>query len=89
MAEITINLPDSIAAVFGETDEVRALRLTEDAAIEGYRSGRLSHRQVGEMLGLDYWQTDSFLTEHRIALNYSASDLEADVATLNEILPKK
>ena len=34
----------------------------EDAAIERYRAGRLSHRQVGEALGLDYWQ-ETFLKE--------------------------
>ncbi|HEX4024629.1 MAG TPA: hypothetical protein VHX52_07995 [Steroidobacteraceae bacterium] len=35
--------------------------VVEDAAIERYRTGRLSHSQVGEALGLDYWQTETFL----------------------------
>jgi hypothetical protein len=34
-----------------------ARHILEDAAIEGYRVGRLSQRQVGETLGFDYWQT--------------------------------
>ena len=58
----------------------------EDAAIEGYRAGRLSHRQVGQMLGLDYWQTEAFLKRRGVPLNYSAGDLEADSATLERIL---
>ena len=53
MAEITITLPDSLARAFGPTPEARSQRLAEDAAIEEYRTGRLSQRQVGEMLGLD------------------------------------
>jgi predicted HTH domain antitoxin len=89
MVEITIKLPESLAEAFGQTTEVRALRLAEDAAIEGYRSGRLSHRQVGEMLGLDYWQTERFLAERKVAINYSVDDLQADRATLDEILPRK
>ena len=47
----------------------------EDAAIEGYRAGRLTQRQVGAMLGLDYWQTETFLYERAVPLNYSAADL--------------
>ncbi len=60
----------------------------EDAVIGRYRAGRLSHRQVGGTLGLDYWQTESFLYERGVPMNYSASDLEADAATLEKILPR-
>jgi predicted HTH domain antitoxin len=38
------------------------------------------------MLGFDYWQTEAFLKERGVPLNYSASDLEADNATLDKIL---
>jgi hypothetical protein len=60
----------------------------EDAAIEGYRAGRLTQRQVGAMLGLDYWQTEAFLNKRAVVLNYSATDLAADSATLEKILPR-
>ena len=86
MVEITIKLPDLLARALGATPEARAQRLTEDAAIEEYRAGRLSQRQVGERLGLDYWQTERFLTERKVSLNYSLGDLQADSATLNEVL---
>ena len=89
MIEVTINLPDALARVLGSTPEARSRRLTEDAAIEEYRAGRLSQRQVGEMLGLDYWQTERFLAAHKVALNYSLADLQADQATLNEVLGDK
>ncbi len=86
MVEIPIKSPDLLAHAFGTTPEARTQRLTEDAAIEEYRVGRLSQRQVGEMLGLDYWQTERFLTERNVPLNYSFCDLEADRATLHEVL---
>jgi predicted HTH domain antitoxin len=60
----------------------------ENAAIEGYRAGRLTQRQVGVMLGLDYWQTETFLSERSVPLNYSAADLAADNATLEKILAR-
>lgn len=86
MVEVTVKLPENVARSFGATPEDISRHLLEDAAIEGYRTGRLSQRQVGEMLGLDYWQTESFLTEHQVALNYTATDLEADRAALHRIL---
>ena len=60
--------------------------VAEDAVIERYRRGQLSHRQVGEALGIDYWQTESFLAARGVPLNYSASDLAADAATLGKLL---
>ena len=63
-----------------------ARQVLEYAAVESYRTGHLSHRQVGQLLGLDYWQTENFLQEHHVPLNYSDSDVEADCAALDKIL---
>ena len=89
MVEVTVKLPENDARSFGVTAEEVGRRLLEDAAIEGYRAGRLSHRQIGELLGLDYWQTENFLSERHVALNYSASDLAADRQTLKNLLGDK
>ena len=86
--QITVEMPDEIARQWGETPKAVGRRVMEDAAIEGYRAGRLSQRQVGEMLGLDYWQTETFLSARSVPLNYSAADLAADRATLEKILPR-
>jgi predicted HTH domain antitoxin len=84
--QVTVELPDQVARQWGETPAAVGRHVMEDAAIESYRAGRLSHRQVGEMLGLDYWQTEAFLKDRGVPLNYSAADLEADTATLAKIL---
>lgn len=89
MIEMTIKLPNVLAHALGSTPEARSRRLTEDAAIEEYRVGQLSQRQVGEALGMDCWQTERFLTERKVAINYSLSDLQTDRATLDEILSRK
>jgi predicted HTH domain antitoxin len=89
MAEVVIKLPDSLARIFGDTPEARSLRVAEDAALEEYRAGRLSHRQVGEMLNLDYWQTERLFADRGVPINYGVGDLQADRATLGEILPRR
>jgi predicted HTH domain antitoxin len=84
--EVVVNIPDPVARQWGDTPQAIGRHVVEDAAIERYRAGRLSHRQVGEVLGLDYWQTETFLKERGVPLNCSATDLEADAATLEKIL---
>jgi len=82
---VTVELPDPIALQWGETPEAVGHQVLENAAIEGYRTGRLSHRQIGQMLSLDFWQTDALLQERGVPLNYSVADLAADNATLARI----
>jgi len=84
--QLTVELPDQVGRQWGETPDAVGRHVMEDAAIEGYRVGRLSHRQLGEMLALDYWQAEAFLKEREVPLNYSAAGLEADNATLAKIL---
>jgi predicted HTH domain antitoxin len=86
--QVTVEMPDQIARQWGETPDAVGRHVLEDAAVEGYRAGRLSQRQVGAMLGLDYWQTENFLTRRGVPLNYSAADLAADNATLEKILSR-
>jgi predicted HTH domain antitoxin len=84
--EVTVKLPENVANSFGKTSDDIGRHLLEIAAIEAYRTGQLSHRQVGTMLGLDYWETESFLRERGVPVNYSLADLEADRATLDQCL---
>jgi predicted HTH domain antitoxin len=84
--DVVVSMPDPIARQWGDTPQAIGRHVVEDAAIERYRTGRLSHRQVGEVLGLDHWQTETFLKERGVPLNYSTTDLEADAATLKKIL---
>lgn len=83
--DVVVNMPDPIARQWGDTPQAIARHVVEDAVIERYRTGRLSHRQVGEALGLDYWQTETFLAERGVPLNYSAADLEADETALDKL----
>ena len=84
--QVTVEMPDQVARQWGGTPDAVGRHVMEDAAIEGYRAGRLTQRQVGAMLGLDYWQTEAFLNERAVKLNYTTTDLAADNATLDKIL---
>ncbi len=82
--QFTVEMPDQVARRWGETPDAVGRHVMEAAAIEGSRAGRLTQRLAGAMLGLDYWQTEAFLKESAVPLNYSAADLAADNATLGK-----
>jgi hypothetical protein len=86
--QVTVEMPDQVARQWGDTPNAVGRHVMEDAAIEGYRAGRITQRQVGAMLGLDYWQTETFLNERAVKSNYSPADLVADNATLKKILTR-
>ena len=84
--QVTVEMPDQMARQWGDNPNAVGRHVLEDAAIERYREGRLSHGQVGDLPGFDYWQTEIFLKQHGVPLNYSTADLDADRATLDKIL---
>ncbi len=84
--QVTVEMPDQCARQWGDTPDAVGRHILEDAAIERYRAGRLSQRQFGDLLGLDYWQAETFLQQRGVPLNYSSADLDADRAALEKIL---
>jgi predicted HTH domain antitoxin len=85
MVEIMVHLPEDVAGRFGNTPETAARQLLESAAVEGYRSQRLSRGQVREMLGLSWQETEDFLGEHGCVRHYTLSDLDEDRQTLADL----
>ena len=76
--QISVELPDDIA---GHPDPGR--EALERLAIEGYRSGTLTHFQAGQLLGLSRFEFDDFLIERGIYDQaYSIIDLQQDLANL-------
>ena len=51
-------------------------------AVEGYRQEVLTRGQVGEMLGMSFWETEAFLKEHAAYLHFDQEDYESDGQTL-------
>lgn len=88
MIELMVKLPEEVAGRFGPTPEIAARQLLESAAVEGYRSNRLSRGQVREMLRLDWQETEAFLANHDCPRHYSPSDLDDDRATLAKLPPR-
>lgn len=81
---LNIQLPDDIVAQLsaGGRDLQRAA--LESFAVEEYRARRLTHAQVGRLLGLSRWAVDRLLKKHQVWLEYTVEDFRREGKTLQE-----
>ena len=84
MSTITIELPDTLQQSQEEIESLPRFIL-EEVALAGYRQLALSQRQVGEILGLSFWETEAFLKEHKDYLHYDMADFENDLQALERV----
>jgi hypothetical protein len=79
--QVTIDLPDDVAEHLRQRWGDAVPRLVKEAlATEGYRSGELTHAQVGRMLGLTHFtEIEEFLKRTGAHLHYDLEDFERDL----------
>jgi predicted HTH domain antitoxin len=85
---VTIELPESIATQLQSNWGDLSRRALEALAVEAYRAELVSQSQVGEILGLDFWETERFLKERRAFLHYDEDDLQQDKLAHERVLLK-
>jgi len=79
--QITLNLPEDVAEVLAGKWQDLPRAALESLALEGYRAGALTHSQVRRLLGFpSLTETDGFLKQHGVYLEYDAESLEHDTA---------
>ena len=83
---VIIELPEDVERQLQAEWENLPRRALEALAVEGYRSGALTRGLVGRMLGLNFWETEAFLKERGVDLQYTLEDLEQDRLTQKRIL---
>lgn len=84
MYQLTIELPDEqLQALSAKGDDLSRMAL-ESLLSDAYRQQKISHAQLGRLLGLDTsMDIDAFLKDRGIELEYTAQDLQRDRETLN------
>lgn len=61
----------------------------EALAIEGYRANKFGSATVRRLLQHESrWETEQWLADRRVCLNYTLEDLEADRRTAAKLFPK-
>ena len=77
--QITLDLPEDIAAHLAATGENLSRAALEAFALEQYRAQKLSTAQLRRLLGYQTrMQAHAFLKKHGVYLHYTVRDLEHD-----------
>lgn len=84
-ATVEISLPDSLVKALGAELSELPRRASEALVADSYRSGRLSHAQVAEVLEFDRWETDAFLKSREAHRPWDPAEFAGDVETLRNI----
>ena len=58
---MTLEIPEEFEKALGDTPEEARRRALECIAVEGYKAQKLSHRKVGDLLGLNWHETEALL----------------------------
>jgi predicted HTH domain antitoxin len=79
--EITVHLPDDFTK---QPDPGRTA--LESLAVEGYKTGALSHYQASQLLGLTRIEFDAFLKDRRVYDRaYGVDELNEDRETVRRL----
>jgi hypothetical protein len=77
--EITLNIPDELAAQISSEGKDLFRAALEALAVEGYRAERLSESEIRHLLGFETrMEVHAFLKEHGAYMHYSVADMERD-----------
>jgi predicted HTH domain antitoxin len=83
---LTISVPDELLEALSGKGKDLSRAALESLLTDAYRQQKISHSQLGRLLGLETsMEVDAFLKERGIELEYSAEDLERDRETLNRL----
>jgi hypothetical protein len=87
--QITLELPDDLAASLGEPGQDPSRAVLEAVGLEAYRRRRISGYQLRTLLGLpSRWDLHALLKEHHIE-TYTVEDFEKDWAAIQESRKKQ
>ncbi len=86
MHHLTISVPDELLEALSTKGKDLSRAALESLLTDAYRQQKISHAQLGRLLGLETpMEVDVFLKDRAIELEYTAEDLERDRETLNRL----
>ncbi len=84
---VTLEIPDEVATYLGIEALALPQAMLEAFAVEGYRMGRMSAKQVRLLLGHDSrWDTENFLSAHSAWPGLTVEETADDSRRLDALL---
>ena len=87
--QVTLEIPDDVAESLGGPRGTMARTVMEALAVEGYRGGALTTKQVRLLLGhASRWETEDFLSAHGVWPGITADEAAEDSRALRALLDR-
>jgi len=84
--EVTVTIPEDIAAQLHTKWQDLPRAALESLALEAYRSGTLTTMHLRRLLGFQTpMELDGFLKQAGIFLDYDINDLDQDIETMRRV----
>ena len=84
--DVTVQIPDDIAARLCASGDDLSRRALEGLALEEYRNEHITKAELRRLLGFSTrYELDGFLKAHEVWINYTVEDAHRDVATLERL----
>jgi Uncharacterised protein family (UPF0175) len=83
--EVTVHIPDDIAARLAQNGADLSRRALEGLALEEYKNGHLTKPELRKLLGLGRLALDGFLKSHHVFEDYTLEDFEEERRALQEL----
>jgi hypothetical protein len=83
---VSVEIPDSLARQLHLDGPESNRRALEMFALEGYRTLELSRRQVGELLGLSFYDTEDFLKRNQPTIPLTMEEYERGSSALSGLI---
>lgn len=83
---VSVEIPDSIAHQMNLSGAQGSRRALEMLALEGYRSLELSRGQVGELLGIGFYETEEFLKTNGAEIKLSLEEFQGSSDALERLI---
>jgi len=85
---IEISIPDSLIKALGAQPEDLPRHTFEALIVQAYRTGRITHAQVGELLHFNRWKTDAFLRNSQAFRPHEVEEFSSDLECLRKLSSK-
>jgi predicted HTH domain antitoxin len=85
---ITFELPQDIEQAFRSNGLDLSRKAKEAYLVNLYREDRISHRLLGEALGLNRYETDGVLKRYKVSPNVTAEEMRAQAGALKDARPE-
>lgn len=81
IVEVTFQIPEELGYLL-PNHEVLSRVFLEAYAADAYRNEKLTRYEVGQLLGLERWQSEDFLTRRNAQRPFGSTDMELERASL-------